>query len=769
MTINGRVNSIFFTIAFLLALNAVAFAGAAFTSSLDGSQETPANTSNAVGTGSVLINTAENQIIVTLFLTPLTGMQTTAAIHGPAPSGSTGAVIFNLPAGNFTQNFTVTNQQAADLKAGLWYFEIRSALFPSGEIRGQITAAVGTQIPFPSSNGKLDGTFGTNGILSTHVGTGNSIAQAVAIQADGKIVVAGYTFNGTDNDFAVVRYNADGTLDAAFDGSQNGNGIVTTAVGTSNDEVFGLAIQGDGKIILAGQSFNGADSDIAFVRYSTDGTLDNTFSGDGRAIVAAGVGNDIVRSVAVQADGKIVAAGTAFNGTNNDIAVVRLEANGLPDTSFDGDGIILTPVGTGSDVGYNVAVQPDGKIVASGYYVSTGSTDTVILRYNVAGTLDGTFDGDGISTLAFSPETDEALSMALQPDGKIVIAGCIRSGGTPNDFLHARFNQNGSLDTSFGNNGSITVPFSSTIDIALGVAVQSDGKIVAAGFGSNGTNNDFSLTRLNSDGTPDTTFDGDGKLQTAVGTSTDNGNAIAVQADGKIVVVGRTVNGATTDFGVVRYGYGLNSQGNDAFIGLNATTAIRFDNAYSSGTSFVSILNSAALPPLPAGWSFIGSPRVVGTSALYSGNILVKLTLPANIDQVNFNAVRILQFENGTWNDKTTAAPPRDFALKSVYALVNSFDPITAASLTGPVTGTSAILGRLLSPTGRAVPNTLVSIRPVNGSRVYALANQSGRFRFKNLPTGENFVVTISSKRYLFASQILSLQDDLTEIELTSR
>lgn len=138
---------------------------------------------------------------------------------------------------------------------------------------------------------------------------------------------------------------------------------------------------------------------------------------------------------------------------------------------------------------------------------------------------------------------------------------------------------------------------------------QPDGKIVAVGIGNNGSNNDFSVTRLNADGTPDLSFDGDGKLQTPIGTSGDNANAIAVQADGKIVVVGRTVNGSTSNFGVVRYGYGLNSQGNDSFIGLNATTAIRFDNAYQSGNSYVSILNSASMPPLPSGWSFIGSPR----------------------------------------------------------------------------------------------------------------------------------------------------------------
>ncbi|MFN0277156.1 MAG: CHRD domain-containing protein [Pyrinomonadaceae bacterium] len=758
------VYSIFFTTAFVLAACTAASADIVFKSSLDATQAMPPPTSSAVGTGTVLLNTSETQVTVTLFFTPLTGSQLSAAIHGPALPGSTGPIIFALPFGNFSQTFAVTSQQAANLKAGLWYFEIRSGAYPSGEIRGQIKAATGVSLPFPQTAGALDSTFGTNGTLSTAVGAGTDAAQAVAIQADGKIVAAGFAFNGLDNDFAVVRYNPDGTLDAAFDG----DGIVTTTIGTGNDEAYGVAVQPDGKIILAGQSFNAVDTDIAFVRYNTDGTLDATFSGDGRTTIAAGPGSDTVRSVALQGDGKIIAAGNASNGTNNDIVVVRLGADGLPDKSFGGDGLVLTPIGASSDFAYGVAVQTDGKIVVAGYYQSATGIDTAILRYNADGSPDGTFDGDGISTYSFSPETDEALSLVLQNDGKIVIAGCIRNGGA-NDFLIARFNVNGAVDTSFATNGSSIVAFSSLIDIALGVAIQPDGKIVAVGFGNNGSNNDFSLVRLNADGTADLGFDGDGRLQTAIGTGGDNANAVTVQADGKIVVVGRTVIGATSDFGVVRYGYGLNSQGNDGFIRLNETTAIRFDNAYRSGNSFVSVLNSSAVPPLPVGWSFIGSPRYIGTSALFSGNILVRLTMPASIDQTNFNAVRIFQFESGVWNDKTALAPPRDFAARSVYALISSLAPIAAASPLGPVTGPSAISGRLLAPGGRAAHSALVTATSAGGSRIYSPVNPFGHFRFKNLPIGENIVIRVSSKRHRFLPEIVSLNDDLAEIELTSQ
>ena len=143
--------------------------------------------------------------------------------------------------------------------------------------------------------------------------------------------------------------------------------------------------------------------------------------------------------------------------------------------------------------------------------------------------------------------------------------------------------------------------------------------------------------------------------------------------------------------------------------------------------------------------------------------------MPVNIDQANFNAVRVLQFENGGWTDKTAAAPPRDFAAKSVYAIVSTLDALTAASPNGPVTGTSAISARLITPGGRGVSSAIISARSASGSLSFAVANPFGYFRFKNLTRGENIVLAISSKRYEFAPQLISLNDDLTEIVFTSQ
>ncbi len=574
-----------------------------------------------------------------------------------------------------------------------------------------------TSVSFPASSGMLDATFGVDGIVTTAPGGGNDVAQAVAIQADGKIVVAGYAFNGTHNDFTVVRYNPNGGLDNTF--GPNANGIVMTSVGPQDDEAFGVTIQPDRKIIVVGQASNGINTDIAAVRYNDNGTLDTTFDGDGRMMADVAGANDIARSVAVQPDGRIVIAGNALNGANFDVSLIRVNQDGALDTTFDGNsgignGAISTPVGPSNDLGYAVVVQPDSKIIVAGYYSGPASTDTVLIRYNVDGVLDTTFSNDGIATHAFSPvDVDEALAVKLQPDGQIVIAGCIRGNGRVNDYLIARLNSDGSADPNFGTGGFTIVPFSAVPDIAMAVAIQTDGKIVAAGFASNGSNNDFGVTRVNSDGTLDTTFDADGRQQTMVGPGFDSANAIAIQADGKIVVAGRTVIGPTADFGVTRYGYGTNVAGNDGFFDLNPTTTIRFYNAYQAGLSAAMAVNPDVVPPV-SGWSFVGTPRMVQTTAQFSGNIWVGIELGQDFDLSRFDAVRVWQYENGAWTDKTASVPLRDIATRTVYAEVSSLGIFAAAA---PVAATASVSGRVTTPSGQGLRNVVVTLVDSNNVR----------------------------------------------------
>jgi uncharacterized delta-60 repeat protein len=418
-----------------------------------------------------------------------------------------------------------------------------------------------------SISGDLDPSFGTGGLVTTEFSSGDSYGFAVALQADGKIVVAGRAYNGSDFDFAVTRYNSDGSLDTSF----SGDGKVTTDFGSGDDRGYAVAIQpADGKIVVAGYvSYSESNDDFALARYNGDGSLDVSFSDDGKVTTDFGGGYDWGYAVAIQpADGKIVVVGGSYNGSNLDIALARYNIDGRLDTSFSGDGKVTTDFGMGSDSGLAVAIQPaDGKIVVAGYAYKFsgfyGNNDFALARYNVDGSLDTSFSGDGILTTDFVNSVDEdAVAVVLQADGKIVAAGYSQDFSEDpfdNDFTLARYNSDGSLDTSFSGDGKVTTDFNGDTDIAHAVALQADGKIVVAGWANNVSNYaynyDFALALYNSDGSLDTSFSGDGKVTTDFG-DWDYGHDVALQPDdGKIIVAGYSGSPYANngDFALARY------------------------------------------------------------------------------------------------------------------------------------------------------------------------------------------------------------------------
>jgi len=322
-------------------------------------------------------------------------------------------------------------------------------------------------------NGSLDTSFNGTGIVITPVNT-LSGAISVALQADGKIVVAGSSLNSVgDFSFAVVRYQPNGLLDTSF----NGTGIVITPFGNAFPYYkvsAGLAIQGDGKIVVVAS--NGDDSII--VRYSATGSLDTSFNGTGRIIAPFSA----VSSVAIQTDGKIVVVGSSLNSASlNKFTISRYTADGSPDTSFGGTGKVVIP-GESPSQGWasSVAIQPDGKIVAAGS-TTLGLGDSAIVRCNPDGSLDTTFGGTGIVNLSGGVG---GRSLAIQPGGKIVAAGNI-DGFFPFLFAVVRLNPNGSPDSTFGNGtGRVITSISGYESSASSVAIQADGKIVVAGSAS---------------------------------------------------------------------------------------------------------------------------------------------------------------------------------------------------------------------------------------------------------------------------------------------
>jgi uncharacterized delta-60 repeat protein len=409
-----------------------------------------------------------------------------------------------------------------------------------------------------NADGSLDATFDTDGLLMTSILGVGDLAYDVAIQTDGKIIAAGYGGNGSGTNITLVRYNPNGSLDTSFDG----DGKLTTPVSTFTDYAYGVGIQTDGKIITTGYSRHGSstsnyNNDSVLIRYNADGSLDTSFDGDGKLIVDLGVGNSTAYSVAIQTDGKIVAAGYSLIDMRYVFTVARCNPDGSYDTSFDGDGIVTTAIRTGGNMAYAVAIQPDGKIVAAGYSYSDGvpDFDFTLVRYNPDGSLDTSFDGDGMVTTAFlnSDNYDYANALAIQSDGKIIAAGYSVYFSAAQAAALVRYNPDGSLDTSFDGDGKLTI-FSSGFSSANALAIQTDGKIVSAGSGINGGNSDFSLVRLNPDGSFDNSFDGDGRVITPILTFNDYANGVAIQPDGKIVAAGRSILPSNAQFGaLVRY------------------------------------------------------------------------------------------------------------------------------------------------------------------------------------------------------------------------
>jgi uncharacterized delta-60 repeat protein len=387
-------------------------------------------------------------------------------------------------------------------------------------------------------NGSLDTTFSGDGKQTTDFG-GSDGARGVALQADGKIVAVGIA-GGNGSSFAVARYNPNGTLDATF----SDDGKQTTSFGGYFDGAAAVALQADGKIVAVGHA-GAANGDFALTRYNPNGSLDTTFSGDGKQTTDFG-NDDGARAVALQADGKIVVVGRSA-----DVALARYNPNGSLDTTFSGDGKQTIDLGGFGHGASAVALQADGKIVVGGSACSSGVCgDFALARYNPNGSLDTTFSGDGKQTTNLGDAAEGVTGVAIQGDGKIVAAG---SGGPDfGDFALARYNPNGSLDTSFSGDGKQTTDFGGS-DAANAVALQG-GKIVLVGSGSLGGTggNDFALARYNPNGSLDTTFSGDGKQTTDFGTG-DAANAVALQGDGKIVAAGRGAGGGGYAFALARY------------------------------------------------------------------------------------------------------------------------------------------------------------------------------------------------------------------------
>ncbi len=398
--------------------------------------------------------------------------------------------------------------------------------------------------------------FGTGGLVSTDFpGGGPDGANAVVLQPDGKIIAVGNAQSGGNNEFGLARYNSDGSLDATF----GTGGLVTTGFpGGGPDEANAAVLQPDGKIIAAGQARMGGNNEFALARYNSDGSLDPTFGTGGLVTTDLASGNnDFANAVVLQPDGKIIAAGQARVVNNESFGLARYNSDGSLDSTFGTGGIVITTISGGIDRANAVVLQPDGKIIAVGQARVGGNNDFALLRYNSDGSLDATFGTGGLVTTGFpGGGPDEANAAVLQPDGKIIAVGRANVMGN-NNFALARYNSDGSLDGTFGTGGLVTTAFSALSDFANAVVLQPDGKIIAVGQGRPGGDPDFALARYNSNGSLDSTFGTGGLVTTDFFGGIDLANAALLQSDGKIIAVGSADVGGNTNFALACYESGL--------------------------------------------------------------------------------------------------------------------------------------------------------------------------------------------------------------------
>lgn len=404
--------------------------------------------------------------------------------------------------------------------------------------------------------GALDLTFNTTGIVQNDMGP-LDLYQDVKIQPDGKIVAVGTSYDGSyAASIVVTRMLEDGTYDAAF----GTNGVFTYHLNYETG-AYECIVKSDGKILVVGYTTDNGGNGMAMllVQLNADGTPDTNFGNNGVSYFDIGPREDMAYGIALQSDNKIVVCGTSVDTTtiNYDIVpvVVRFTATGQPDNSFGTNAIARIPVSFTENEFTVVRIQPDGKILAAGH-IGNGLLwfSALIARFNTDGTLDNTFGNNGIVNKNVNNVDDEFFDMQLTPDNNILLTGFTTTQG--NLYYHTlvmKYDFNGDSVASFGTNGKVVLG-TEPMNVGDALTLQPDGKLLIAGASGMAPpdNQDWGLWRLNADGSTDNGFGYNGRITLDFAGAADEALGVALQADGKIVVAGKSRN-PLPDFAIARY------------------------------------------------------------------------------------------------------------------------------------------------------------------------------------------------------------------------
>jgi len=406
-------------------------------------------------------------------------------------------------AGSLDLNFGTSGKVITDVGGSVDY-ALCTAVQPDGKVWIAGPAFIGGNFPgfgivryLP--NGKLDSSFNIDGKVTSQIALGGAYANSIAIQSNGQLVLGGNSSPNSSikDNFLLVRYTSAGYIDQTFNG-----GIVSTSRGCCFDAIQSIIIQPDDKILAAGFSLGiNGKYELALVRYSKDGLLDGDFTSYAQTTTSFSPLNSDngAYAIALQQDGKIIVAGRCNEAGKEMIGLARFLPTGALDQSFDLDGRLTTSFGTGECVARSVSVQADGKIVVAGYYMNGTTKEFALARYLANGTLDNSFDGDGKLTTSFvsTGVGAEARDLIIQPDGKILVAGTAALSTI--DFALARYLSNGALDYSFDSDGITTIDFNGNDDEARGLELYGN-RIYVGGMTSFSSGSvDFALAGLKND------------------------------------------------------------------------------------------------------------------------------------------------------------------------------------------------------------------------------------------------------------------------------
>ncbi len=584
---------------------------------------------------------------------------------------------------NSPPSFSIGNGKIISLNTNVGINDIQF-LGLATQQNGKILLASASSLLQFNVEGSLDLDFGSGGQVNLRTLKANW-PHDLFVQPDMKIVVVGGTSAQKGGEFSAERYNLNGSLDTTF----HNDGVANTPIGTRFDIAFASVIQTDGKIVLAGSSSSTSYGDFGVVRYNTDGSLDTTFDSDGKVVTSIRSNTDEAHDVALQSDGKIVVAGYSFDPTGkslSDFTIARYNSNGTLDTTFDGDGIVITALSSDRDEGKSVFVQADGKILVAGFAVISGKLSGAFVRYNINGTLDSNFGSNG---KVFTDVPYAAI--AVQPDGKIILAGTTSQEGT-NDFVVERYSTDGTLDTTFSGDGISRTAFLKD-DRAYAVAIQPDGKIIIAGVTSGqDSTSKFALVRYLGDGSLDTTFGYE-----AINNNPPNALPIYIEDSFSTLL----------DSNVTIYDQNLAIHN---YYGSNIT--LQRDGAPNNDDQFI---GSGALSQLNQGDTFSISGKVIGTVTKNISGILT-LTFDSNATQELVNStLQSIAYRN------VSDAPPANVTLQWAFSDGNTGAQGIGGALTA--TGSSTVY---ISPTNDA---------PVLSTGEPSLANVSVR---QTNPTGQS-------------------------------